>query len=117
MMWRWVFATVIVASCVLPFARAQYGRGGGRDPRGYGGGGGAGYGGSAYGQQQGAANAVARPGGDASLDDSVRLFLQLDQDGTASPPFSHILAKFHTHGLVQEHNASVLACAYALLLS
>jgi hypothetical protein len=85
MMWKWVFAVVVVASCVLPLARAQYGRGGGRDPRGYGGGGGgAGYGGSAYGQQQGAANAVARPGGDASLDDSVRLFLQLDQDGTAS---------------------------------
>ncbi len=26
-------------------------------------------------------NAVARPGGDSSLDDSVRLFIQLDQDG------------------------------------
>jgi len=100
MMWKWVFATVVVASCALPLARAQYGRGGGRDPRGYGGGGGgAGYGGSAYGQQQGAANAVARPGGDASLDDSVRLFLQLDQDGTASSSFCKILsnAQFPTH--------------------
>jgi hypothetical protein len=27
---------------------------------------------------------VARPGGDSSLDDSVRLFLQLDQDGMTS---------------------------------
>jgi len=90
MVGKWVLATILVASCLLPLARAQYGRGGG-NPRGQGGGygggyggGGGGYGGSAYGQQQAAANAVARPGGDASLDDSVRLFLQLDQDGTAA---------------------------------
>ena len=84
---RRLFAVIFVAACALPLACAQYGRGGG-DPRGYGGyggggyggGGGGGYGGSPYGQQQG--NAVARPGGDSSLDDSVRLFLQLDQDGT-----------------------------------
>ena len=79
---------VLVAICVvsvLPLARGQWGRGGG-DPRAYGGGGGygGGYGGSPYRQQQQqqpAGNAVARPGGDSSLDDSVRLFLQLDQDG------------------------------------
>jgi len=79
----------VLAVSLLPLAFAQWGRGGG-DPRGYGGGGyggggygGGGYGGS-YGGQQPAANAVARPGGDSSLDDSVRLFLQLDQDGTSA---------------------------------
>jgi len=85
MVGRRVCVTVLVAACLLPLACAQWGRGGG-DPRGRGGGGyaggGGGYGGG-YGQQQQqpAANAVARPGGDSSLDDSVRLFLQLDQDG------------------------------------
>ena len=85
MMGRRALATLIVSACCLPLAFAQWGRGGG-DPRGYGGGyggGGGGYGGGGYQQQQQqpAANAVARPGGDSSLDDSVRLFLQLDQDG------------------------------------
>ena len=81
-------SAIFVAACLLPFASAQWGRGGGNyggDPRAYGGGGG-GYGGGGYGggggyHQQPQGNAVARPGGDASLDDSVRLFLQLDQDG------------------------------------
>lgn len=85
-MGRRVVATLLVAAFWLPLAFAQWGRGGG-DPRGYGGGGYGGggggdrYGGGGYQQQQPAANAVARPGGDSSLDDSVRLFLQLDQDG------------------------------------
>ena len=86
-----VYTALLVAACLLPFACAQWGRGGG-DPRGYGGGGG-GYGGGGGGGYGGggqkrapapAANAVARPGGDSSLDDSVRLFLQLDQDGITS---------------------------------
>ena len=78
-----VLGTCLVGLVLLPLACAQWGRGG--DPRGYGGYGGGGYGGGgyggSYGGQQPAANAVARPGGDSSLDDSVRLFLQLDQDG------------------------------------
>jgi hypothetical protein len=40
-----------------------------------------GRGGGGMGSQGHASNAVARPGGDSSLDDSVRLFIQLDQDG------------------------------------
>lgn len=109
MVGRRVCVTVLVAACLLPLACAQWGRGGGGgDPRGRGGGGyaggGGGYGGG-YGQQQQqqpAANAVARPGGDSSLDDSVRLFLQLDQDGITCPLLAccslpHALAKPH-HG-------------------
>ncbi|KAJ1490440.1 thioredoxin-like protein [Baffinella frigidus] len=88
------YALRIIAFCAVVLgASAQYGRGrggmgGGDQGGGYGGfgggGGGGGYGGGAsqYGQGGGGGgNAVARPGGDASLDDSVRLFLQLDQDG------------------------------------
>jgi hypothetical protein len=61
-----VFAYAATADC-------QYGRG--RGVPGGGMPGAAGYGAGTP------SNAVARPGGDSSLDDSVRLFLQLDQDG------------------------------------
>ena len=73
----------LFGACSAQFGRNPRGGagGGGGGGGGYGGGGG-GYG--AAGQAAAAAaasNAVARPGGDASLDDSVRLFLNLDQDG------------------------------------
>lgn len=72
------FHLSLLACAFLPLCIAQYGRGG------YGGyGGGAGAGGAGMYGGGGAGNAVARPGGDSSLDDSVRLFLQLDQDGMA----------------------------------
>lgn len=77
---------------------AQYGRGGGGGRRGGGGGGGglaeraaqAGY------QQQQQA-AVARPGGDQAMEDSVRLFIQLDQDGVLNgahlDAFQHVVSE------------------------
>jgi hypothetical protein len=68
--------TGVLVAMYATTAFGQYGRG-----RVVPGGGMAGAGGGMYGGGGTPSNAVARPGGDSSLDDSVRLFLQLDQDG------------------------------------
>jgi hypothetical protein len=72
---------------------AQYGRGGGGGRRGgVGGGGGLAERAAAAGyQQQQQANAVARPGGDQAMEDSVRLFIQLDQDGVLLSAHPNVL--------------------------
>jgi len=92
---------------------AQYGRGGGGGRRGGGGGGGglaeraaaAGY------QQQQQANAVARPGGDQAMEDSVRLFIQLDQDGVLSSAHPSVLPRVTWE---IEHPASSYFCTSTL---